>query len=238
MYVTDFECAKPELAFNQATNSKARGTEQEKTSIYSYFKTGKDLKYTGKASLSIEDLQFIPMENSLGRSSFDHQVSLDTGNSVAENITKFLCDLAPEGLNPQAHFIKKAVRLGSVSKVGDAGILLNDDAIRIVVEQVRDLITSLCIRQGKGYLQVTDVLVDFNNGRRVFRSESDPSIADSIGVGAFAVYYKEETVSDADYMASQKAMTKEKADRKAGKDADKAEKAERKTAAKSVAKAE
>jgi hypothetical protein len=230
LYVTDFECAQPELSFNQGTNSKVRGTADENTSIYSYFKTGKDLHYTGKASLSIEDLQFIPMENSLGRSAYDHQVTLETGQAVAAKITQFLGDLAPVGLVPQARFVKKAVRLGAVSKVGDAGILLNDDAIRVVVEQVRELIDTLCIRQGKGYLQVTDVRVDYNNGGRVFRSESDPVVADAQGVGPFALYYAEEPVSDTEFAAAQKAQRSAGDDKKAAKEAAKAAKAESKAA--------
>jgi hypothetical protein len=234
LYVTDFECAKPDFAFNQGTNSKARGTAQEDTSIYSYFKTGKDLRYTGKATLSIEDLQFIPMENSLGRSAYDHQVTVSSGTEVAAKITQFLGDIAADGLDPQARFVKKAVRIGAVSKVGDAGIVLNDDAIRVVVNQVRELIEGLCIRQGKGYLQVTDVLVDFNSGSRVFRSEASPAIADAQGAGLFAVYYTEEAMTDVEFAAAQKALKAEIDGRKAGKDAEKAGKAERKAAAKAA----
>lgn len=233
LYVTDFECAKPDLAFNQGTNSKARGTAQEDTSIYSYFKTGKDLQYTGKATLSVEDLQFIPMENSLGRSAFDHQVTVETGHAVAEKITQFLGDIAPVGMTPIARFVKKAVRIGAVSKVGDAGVVLNDDAIRVVVDQVRELIETLFIRQGKGYLQVTDVLVDFNDGHRVFRCEAQPDIADVAGEGPFAVYYVEEAMTDVEFAAAQKALKLEIDGRKAGKDADKVARADRKAAAKS-----
>jgi hypothetical protein len=235
LYVTDFECGQPELSFNQGTNSKVRGTADESTSIYSYFKTGKDLHYTGKASLSIEDLQFIPMENSLGRSAYDHQVTVETGQAVAAKVTQFLADLAPAGLVPQARFIKKAVRLGAVSKVGDAGILLNDDAIRVVVGQVRELLDTLCIRQGKGYLQVTDVRVDYNNGGRVFRSESDPVVADAQGVGPFAAYYAEESMTDTEFAAAQRALRSASDDKKAAKDAAKAAKAESKVAAKAAA---
>lgn len=235
LYVTDFECAKPELSFNQGTNSKTRGTEQEDTSLFSYFRTGKDLHYTAKASLSVEDLQFIPLENSLGRSAYDHQITVAKGHEVAAHITQFLTDLAPHGLAPKAEFIKKAVRIGSVSQVGDAGVLLNDDAIRVVVSQVRELIGSLCIRQGKGYLQVTDVVVDHNNGSRVFRCEGDPSLADADGAGTFAVYYKDEAITDEAFAALQKAQATEISTRKAVKDADKAAKAERKVAAKAAA---
>jgi hypothetical protein len=230
LFVTDFECAKPDLAFNQGTNSKARGTAQEDTSMYSYFKTGRDLHYTGKAALSIEDLQFIPMENSLGRSAFDHQVTVEAGNTVAAKITQYLVDIAPDGLTPLARFVKKAVRIGAVSKVGDAGIVLNDDSIRVVVSQVRELIEGLCIRQGKGYLQVTGVQVDFNNGHRVFRSEAGPDIGDAQGVGPFAVYYNEEAMTDVEFVAAQKALKAEFEGRKAVKAAAKTDKAERKAA--------
>ena len=92
----------------------------------------------------------------------------------------------------------------------------------------------MCIRQGKGYLQVTDVLVDFNNGKRVFRTEVTPNIADAQGVGEFAVYYTEEAMTDVEYAAAQQALKAENDQRKAGKDADKAAKAERKTAAKAA----
>ena len=202
--------------------------------MYSYFKTGKDLAYTGKATLSIEDLQFIPMENSLGRSAFDHQVTVEKGNEVAAKITQFLGDLAPAGLSPQARFVKKAVRIGAVSKVGDAGVVLNDDAMRVVVDQIRELIETLCIRQGKGYLQVTGVQVDFNDGRRVFRSESAPDIADAQGAGPFAFYYTEESMTDVEFAAQQKALKAEIESRKAVKAAEKTAKAERNVAAKAV----
>ena len=199
LHVTDFECANPGLFFNQGSNSKVRGTENEKTALYSYFKTGKDIEYKGKASLSIEDLQFIPMENSLGRSAFDHQISISHGQLVAGGITEFLSDIAKPGQTPVARFVKKTQRIGAVAKVGDAGILLNDDALRVVIDQIIEMIRGLYIRQGKGYLQVTDVLVDYNDSNRAFRSEADPSVAVGVDHSGFAHYYAEVDVSDADY---------------------------------------
>jgi len=77
-------------------------------------------------------------------------------------------------------------------------------------------------------------VVDFNSGNRVFRSEADPSLADAQGAGAFATYYTEETMTDVEYAAAQKALKSEIDGRKAGKDAEKAAKAERKAAAKTV----
>lgn len=218
LYVTDFECDKPELFFNQGTNSKVRGTDGGNTSIYSYFKTAKDLKYKGKASLSVEELQFIPMENSLSRSAFDHQVSVATGQQVAAGITQFLQDIVgTSGLNPQATFVKKAVRIGSASKLGDAGIVLNDDAIRLVAAEITEMLKSLFIRQGKGYLQVTDVIVDYNNSTQCFRAEKAPASADAVGSGPFAVYYTQHDMTDVEFdalQAANKALAAAKSDDK------------------------
>lgn len=233
LYVTDFECPNPQLSFNQGTNSKVRGTEDEKTSIYSYFKTGKNLQYTGKASLNIEELQFVPMENSLGRSAFDHQVSVATGKKVAAGITQYLTDIAPENSKPEARFVKKVSRIGAVSQVGDAGILLNDDAIRIIAAQIHEMLAGLCIRQGKGYLQVTDVVVDYNDSTRVFRAEANPTVANADPTGkVFASYYIEHDVSDAEFEAQQALAQAKVAEKAAIKDKEKAEKAARKTASK------
>jgi hypothetical protein len=199
LFVTDFECAQPGLVFSQGTNSKVRGTEKEKTSMYSYFKTGKNLHYIGKATLAIEDLQFIPMENSLERSAFNQEISLEQGQTVAAGITAFLTDLARTGQVPVARFVKKAHRVGAVSWATEAGILLNDDALRVVIDQIKDLITHLYIRQGKGYLQVLEVLVDYNESNRVFRAETDRGIAVGVDGGHFAQYYNEVEISDALY---------------------------------------
>jgi hypothetical protein len=217
LYVTDFECAKPELSFNQGTNSKARGTVDEKTSIYSYFKTGRDLAYTAKASLSVEDLQFIPLENSLGRSAFDFQVTVQTGVELAAKITRFLTDIAEENQAPEAKFVKKAVRCGAVSQVGDAGILLNDDAIRVIASQVEQLLQNLYIRQGKGYLQVTSVLVDYNTGGRVFRAEADPGIANAQPTTEFAKYYTAHDMTDVEFATLQEDNKKKAAEINAAK---------------------
>ena len=196
LHVVDLECEKPGLTFNQGTNSKLRGTVHEKSSMYSYFKTDKDLVYQGKASMSIEDLQFIPLENSLSRSAYDHQISVQTGQVIARRVTEYLVDIAESGLAPEATFVKKALRVGGIAKVGDAGLLLNDDALRVLVREVRMLLESLSIRQGKGFMSVTHVVVDYNDTTRLFRCAGDASIANNSDQGEFARYYKEEPLSD------------------------------------------
>lgn len=209
LHVTDLCCEKPQLAFNQGTNAKARVTGDGKDSLYSYFKTGKDLVYEGKASLSIEDLQFIPLENSLGRSAYDHQVSLGTGRALAANITAYLQALAPAGLQPAARFVKKAVRVGAVHQLGEAGILLNDDALRLLCAEVTELLNTLYIRQGKGYVQMQSVVVDYNDSGKVFRAAGgNTAVAESQPSQAFAQYYTEVELSDEAYEAQLAAQAK------------------------------
>lgn len=210
LHVTDLCCDKPQLAFNQGTNANARVVDGGETSIYSYFKTGKDLVYEGKASLSIEDLQFIPLENSLGRSAYDHQVSIGTGTALAQDITAYLQALAPAGLKPAARFVKKAVRMGAVNQLGEAGIVLNDDALRLLCAEVTELLQTLYIRQGKGYLQMQSVLVDYNASGKVFRAEGgNKAVAESNPDQAFAQYYAEVELSDEAYEAQRTAKAKE-----------------------------
>ena len=218
LYVTDFECGKPGLVFNQGSNSKLRGTAEEAASLHSTFKTDSNLKYVGKASLAIEDLQFIPLENSLGRSAFDYQVTVAKGHEVAASITEFLQDIAADELQPKAEFVKKAVRRGTACRVGDAGVMLNDDAIRVIASDIVQRITELYIRQGKGYLQVVETVVDYNPSARVFRASTDPTLADGVGEGPFASYYDVTDVSDEAFAAEQSRMKSERLARKGEKE--------------------
>lgn len=206
LYLTDFECPNPGLYFNQHTNSKVRGTDQESTSIYSYFGTTGDLKYMGKASISIEDLQFIALENSLGRTSYDHTVSISKGIQIANKISEFLQALAPDNLKPKATFVKKAVRIGSVSGVGDAGVLLNNDAIHVLVTAIIERLESLSFHQSKGWFGVQALTLDFNPTNRAFRLQNNPLLASGLSssVPTYACFYEEADYSDSDFESDQK----------------------------------
>ena len=228
LYVTDFECEKPNLLFNQGINSKAQGENANK-SMYSYFKTDSNLTYTGKASLSIEDLQFIPLENTFERSAYDNTVTKEDGENLAKNITQFLQEIG--NVDAHAKFVMNAVRVGSVCKTGEAGILLNDAAISIIVDEIKCMLESLYIRQSKGYVQVQEVLVDFNDSNRVFRSINDPSNARSVKNMPFARYYIENAIDEKQFKDNQAVMkikaglkAEEKKAKVAKDDADKAAK--------------
>lgn len=224
LYLTDFECLKPQLTYNQASKAGQR-TE---TSIFSYFNTAKDLHYTAKGSLSIEDLQFISLENSLGRTSYSETISEADGTALAAHITDFL-QMLSDNKNAQATFVNHALRKGTFGKNGEAGILLNDEAIDVVVNEVTDMLKNLFIHQGKGYLRVTDVVVDYNTAQTL-RSESNEALAQEKGENTYAMYYnvlplssntfEEKMNALKNFGADKKAKKEKKNDKKSGKTSD------------------
>ena len=208
LFMADLECSNPGLRYNQA--SKAGGRTE--TSIFSFFATDKDLQYVGHGSINIEDLQFIPLEDTHGRSAFSEVVSEAVGVELAGHVTQYLQDISG---NPEAkaEFVREAVRKGTFSKVGEAGLLLNDAALDVVVQNTLELIESLYIRQSKGYVRVTDLQVDYNDGK-VFRIlDGDTSVCVGHKHTNYAQYYTVtpmDSVSFAEKMKAIETANKEK----------------------------
>ena len=196
LFVTDFECDNPGLTFNQGTNQKAKIYAPDQ-SMYTYYKTGSNLIYKGKASLSIEDLQFIPLDNTYERSAMGNTNTVLQGQSLASKINEFLSNIDQpfKGRVANVKFVKNAVRRNSLSIDGESGILLDDIAICIVVDEIIRMFQSLYIRQSKGFMQVDEVIVDFNDSKKVFRSLKDVHCANPNGT-EFAQYYHEVDVDE------------------------------------------
>lgn len=172
LMLTALECAKPGLYFNQGSRSFSK----DENSLFSYFGTDKDLQYVGAGSISIEGLRFIPLENTLMRSAFMHTVTASEGHELAKSVTNYLRELSGEE-TPEAKFVECAVRQGGLQSVlGEAGLLLNDAAIDVLVNETIEMLRNLYIRQGKGYVRVTKVQVDFNDSPRVLRIEEDAGL--------------------------------------------------------------
>lgn len=223
LHLTDFECIKPGLRYNQA--SKAGGRSE--TSIFSFFATDKDLHYEGKGSISIEDLQFIPLENTHGRSSFSEVVSEETGELLAAHVTQYLQDISGN-IDAAATFVLNAVRRGTFSPKGEAGLLLNDAALDVLVTETLDLIKGLYIRQSKGYLRVESVAVDYNDGQ-AFRILRDPLAAVPLKTQAYAQYYTANALSTIDFKAKMDELAAKSKDQASAKKKEKEKKAVAKT---------
>lgn len=230
LHMTDLECAKPGLRYNQGS----KAGERSETSIFSFFATDKDLQYVGKGSISIEDLQFIPLESTHGRSAFQEVVSEAQGQLLAEHVSQFLQDLSG---NPEAkaEFLTNARRHGSFSKVGEAGLLLNQAALGALVEETLDLIRNLYIRQSKGYLRVDEVVVDYNSGH-AFRVIQDESLA-TPKQEDYAVYYYQAPLTPEAFADKMKKLESKEKEAKAAKRDKVAAKKTAKTAAATAAEA-
>lgn len=196
---------KTTLEYEQFSQAGARN----ETSIFSKHTTN-DVNYTAYASINIEDLQFLPLEDSLGRSCFREIVSEEEGIELAKEISDYLKTLDfDEKYSPEAVFSNNYVRKNAISKSGEAGILLNDDAITLIVNEVIDLIKSVYIQKSSAYLKVDRVVVDFNDGKtmRIKDSEEEVEFEKS---GHYAVYYEAMPFTSEEYrkMHSEKENTK------------------------------
>lgn len=159
LYITDFNASEDtKINFEQFSQAGKR----DSTSIYSKH-TGSYTKYTAHASINIEDLQFLPLEDKLGRSCYKEIILPEEGIELARKITQSIKDLDFNNeKKPEAIFNINYVRVNSICKIGEAGILLNDDAIDIIVKEVISLIKNLSIIRTSGYMNVSSVLVDYN----------------------------------------------------------------------------
>lgn len=195
LFLEDFVAEEgTKLNYEQFSQSAARN----ETSIFSKHTVG-EVKYTAFGSINIEDLQFLPLEDSLGRSCYREVITEDEGHSLAKAITSYLKTLDFDGVkSPEAVFANNYVRINAVSKAGEAGILLNDDAISLLVEEVLSLIRDLYISRSRAYVEVKDFIVDYNDGKPM-RIKTQLDSIDSEKSTNYAVYYEAQSFSAEDY---------------------------------------
>lgn len=161
---------------------------KDSNSIFSKTTFGNTV-YTGVFSINIEDLQFISLDAKFDRASMI--VKDNEGQQVADKIVSFLKTI-DDTKNPTATFHPNYVRNGTILHNGEYGILLNQDAISILVEYTIQSIKNLVIRQGKGYLKVDKVTVDYNNTNDFLRIKKDTSLINEVPTDDYAIYYTAE----------------------------------------------
>jgi len=140
---------------------KTKSGEEKSNSLFSKLTFG-DTEYIAYGSISIEQLQFIPLCSNFGRQAMI--VNNDSeGRDVANQLTTYLSALA-ENNEPEVTYHKNYVRCGAIFNEGEQGVLLNDAAIDVLVKQTLSLLENLSIRQAKGYMYVDSIEVDYNDG--------------------------------------------------------------------------
>lgn len=159
--------------------------ERDSSSFYSKTTFG-DTKYIAYGSISVEQLQFISLDKKFDREAMN--VNENQGAQVAETVQEFIETLNPN-LTPKATFHTNYVRKGTIFEEGENGILLNDDAIKGLVEYTITLLSELSIRQAKSYMYVDEVLVDYNDSSKMMRIKRDESVINEQLNSDFASYF-------------------------------------------------
>lgn len=209
LLVEDFVASEDTtLNYEQFSQAGARN----ETSIFSKHTVG-EAQYSAYASINIEDLQFLPLEDTFNRSCYREIISEEQGKELAEQITQFLKTLDfEEKYSPKAEFSNNYVRINAISQEGEAGLLLNDDAITLVVEEIITLLKDLYISRSRAYVRVSNVLVDYNS-EKAMRIKKDVSDICSEKEENYAVYYETMPFSAEEYREKVKQQEKEKSDK-------------------------
>ena len=172
------------------SGSKEKGTDDKGNDVASnsFFSktTFGETEYLAYGSISIEQLQFISLDKKFDRASMI--IKEGEGEQIAQAIEKFIKNIAPER-NPKAVFHKNYVRGGTIFEEGEVGILLDNEAVDILVNETIQMIGELSIRQAKGYMYVENVLVDYNDSHKMMRIKRTESDISQTPESEYAVYF-------------------------------------------------
>ncbi|MBD3727015.1 MAG: hypothetical protein IE936_08100 [Moraxella osloensis] len=160
--------------------------ERDSSSFFSKTTFG-DTEYISYGSISIEQLEFISLDNKFDRCAM--VIKDNQGEAVAQQVQSFIQSLAPNR-NPKATFHSNYVRKGTIYEQGEVGILLDQDAIDILVQTTLEMIHNLSIRQAKGYMYVDSLEADYNDSNKMMRIKRNPDEVSSQPNGNYAVYFE------------------------------------------------
>ncbi len=197
LLITDFIDQKGNGNFEQMgrSGSKEKRTtktgEEKSTTLFSKTTFG-DTEYNGYGSISIEQLQFISFSDKFSRRAMMLNNQKE-GNEIANKIVTFLNKIGNTD-SAEAIYHDNYVRRGAIFDIGEEGILLNDQAIDILVNETLSRLRNLNIRQAKGYMYVDSVEVDYNDGsggKDMLRIKTNPgSIKIDKGDSKYAKYFE------------------------------------------------
>lgn len=161
--------------------------ERDSSSFFSKTTFG-DTEYEAYGSISVEQLQFISLDNKFDRASITIE---DTeGEELAQKITDFIQSLDPSQ-EPKAIFHENYVRKGTIFDIGEVGILLDDTAVDILINTTIQMLQDLAIKQAKGYMYVDQIDVDYNDSNKMMRIKRSPDEVSPTKSGLdYAVYFE------------------------------------------------
>jgi len=145
-----------------------------------------ETEYLAYGSISIEQLQFISLDKKFDRAAM--VIKAGEGEKIAEAVQTFIKSLDPTR-DPKAAFHPNYVRGGTIFEEGETGILLDNVAIDILVQETLSMIGELSIRQAKGYMYVDSVLVDYNDSHKMMRIKRGEGDISETPKSPYAVYF-------------------------------------------------
>ena len=159
---------------------------RDSSSFYSKTTFG-DTEYISYGSISIEQLQFISLDKKFDREAME--IKTGEGEKVAKLIEEYIVLLDTKKRFPKAIFHENCVRNGTIFEEGENGIILNDDAVAILIEETLRMLNELTIRQAKSYMYVDEVTVDYNDSTQMMRIKKDESSIISESKTNYAHYF-------------------------------------------------
>lgn len=165
---------------------KNKKGEDKSASFYSKTTFG-DTEYISYGSISIEQLQFISLDKKFDREAMS--IKTGQGEEVAKLVEEYISSLDIKSRSPKATFHENCVRNGTIFEEGENGIILNDDAIAILIEETLRLLNELSIRQAKSYMYVDEVMVDYNDSTQMMRIKKDESLISTEPKNNYAHYF-------------------------------------------------
>ena len=160
--------------------------EKDSSSFFSKTTFG-DTQYASYGSISVEQLQFISLDKKFDRAAMI--IKDNQGALVAKVIEEYIQSLNPS-LKPKAVFHPNYVRKGTIFEIGEAGILLNQDAIQALIDTTLEMIKNLSIRQAKSYMYVDEIITDFNHSNQMMRIKREPDKISSKPEEGYAIYFE------------------------------------------------
>lgn len=162
-----------------------KGDDVASNSFFSKTTFG-ETQYLAYGSISIEQLQFISLDKKFDRAAM--VIKEGEGEKIAEAVQTFIKSL-DSSREPKAVFHTNYVRGGTIFEEGETGILLDNEAIDILVKQTLRLVEELSIRQAKGYMYVDKVLVDYNDSHKMMRIKRSEGDICETPKSSYAVYF-------------------------------------------------
>lgn len=160
--------------------------ERDSSSFYSKTTFG-DTEYISYGSISIEQLQFISLDKKFDREAME--IKTGEGEEVAKLVEEYIVSIDSKNRIPKVTFYENCVRNGTIFEEGENGVLLNDDAVAVLIDETLRKLNELVIRQAKSYMYIDEVMVDYNDSTQMMRIKKDENSIDSTPKSNYAHYF-------------------------------------------------